>query len=47
MPFRHAGFAPGAFNIEVGGTLPTVVTFFNIYVVMSVMAGGGVQSPSL
>ena len=48
VTLRHAAvIALGMHNIEVGGTLPAVDTFFDIYLTIPVLAGSGFQSPVL
>lgn len=48
VTLRHSAVTTtGAHAIEIGGTLPTVDTFFDIYLTIPLLAGSGLQSPIL
>ena len=44
---RHSSVAAGAYNLNVAGTLPASDTFFDIYIIIPLLAGSGLQSPTL
>lgn len=48
VTLRHSAvMSIGAHNLEVGGTLPTADTLFDIYLTAPLLAGSGLQSPSI
>lgn len=47
VSLRHAAAIAGAWSLTVGGTLPSTDTFFDIYLLSPLIAGGGFQSPAL
>lgn len=48
VTLRHSAvLTTGMHNIEIGGTLPTSDTFFDIYLTVPLLAGSGLQSPVL
>jgi len=47
VSLRHAAAIAGAWSLTVGGTLPSTDTFFDIYILSPLLAGGGFQSPAL